>query len=336
MTSPTAASTAVFYDGRSAEMIAAIVEPTGALCTLEFHETNADSGVAELFRGVEWEKRVPPGTGLLIAQSGHLLAKVDEFWWLWRDGSLLYAQCVHSALVVAVVLEAGERLVERPVIAADGELHIYAWRGAKLVRHRLAGGRVWLEEVWEAPVAPQRSVCAPVPGGDGVLVASVTETGDVLTATALMIRGGKVVDVTGATEGRYRLMTRGRLGLHVGMKQHPALGIMAESRDDDFYALLEAQFDMAKSECIWRRTRMEFITVGSLQSAGVFFYKAQNLSEAFIVAVNAAGDLVWVRKRIVELLRAGVGSNYTYPILTTMTNRYEAVGEGRGITLQRF
>lgn len=341
MQAPTAASTTVFYDGRAAEMICAFVDANGALCTLEFHETRADTGEVELARGVEWDKRAPGGMGLLIPQAGELLVKLDEFWWMWREGSLLFGQAVHSPLVLAAVLEGGERLIERPVIAANGELHAYAWRGGRLVRHRFVAGRdgnprVSTEDVWETAAAPLRSVCAPVPGGDGVLIGMVDETGDVLTARVLLVRGKSATVLEGVTEGRYRLMGRHRMGIHVGTKRRPALGLMAESRDDGAYAVLEAQFDLAKGECVWRRTRLEFLAPGSLQSAGVFFHKSQNAPEAFALAVDGAGDLVWLRKRIVELVRAGVGGDYGYPILTTMQNRYEAVGVGRETVLRRF
>ena len=341
MQAPTAASTTVFYDGRSAEMVCAFVDANGALCTLEFHETRADTGEVELFRGVEWDKRAPAGMGLLIPQGGELLARLDEFWWMWREGNLLFGQAVHSPLVLAVVLEGGERLVERPVIAPNGELHAYAWRGGRLVRHRYIAGRdgqpaVSVEDVWETAAAPLRSVCAPVPGGNGVLIGTVDETGDVLTAKVLLVRGSNVMEVEGSTEGRYRLMGRHRMGVHVGVKRQPVLGMMAESRDDDSYAMLEAQFDFAKGECVWRRTRIEFLPPGSLQSAGVFYHKAQSTPEPFILAVDGGGDLVWVRKRIVELIRAGVGGDYGYPILTTIQNRYEAVGVGRETVLRRF
>ena len=99
---------------------------------------------------------------------------------------------------------------------------------------------------------------------------------------------------------------------------------------------MELQFDFLKKECVWKRTAIEFVPAGSLQSVGLFHYKSQNAPEAFVMAIDAAGSLIWLRKRIVEVLRMGVGDGYGYPILTTMANRYEAVGTGREITLRRF
>ena len=99
---------------------------------------------------------------------------------------------------------------------------------------------------------------------------------------------------------------------------------------------LELQLDFLKDECVWRRTVIEFVPAGSLQTGGVFYYKSQNSPEPFVMAVDNTGNLIWLRKRIVEVLRPGVGPEYGYPILTTMANRYEAVGTGRQITLQRF
>jgi hypothetical protein len=291
----------------------------------------------ELFRGMQWGRKAPAGTGVLIPQAGYMLAKIDEFWWLWRDASLLYGQAVHSTVVLAVVLEAGERLIDRPVMAANGELHLYSWRGGKLVRHRFTPGKVSMEELWETATPPLRSVCAPTPGGDGVIVGFVDETADILTATMLWVRGNAVVkELSAVTEGRYRVMARHRMALHVGVKSRPALAMMAESRDNEMYVQLELQVDLLKSECVWRRTAIEFVPAGSLQSVGMFYYKSQNAPEPFVMAVDAAGSLIWLRKRIVEVLRAGVGVDYGYPILTTMANRYEAVGSGREITLQRF
>ncbi len=318
-------------------MIVAFPEADGTLCTMEFHETRADRGDVELFRGMQWGRKAPPGTGVLIPQSGQMLSKIDEFWWVWRDASLLYAQSVHSTLTVALVLEAGERLIGRPVLTANGELHIYSWRKGKLVRHRFAAGKVATETIWETDAPPLRSVCAPVPGGDGVVVAFVNETGEVLTASALLVRGSAVAkELNGVSEGRYRVMNRHRMALHAGVKSRPALALMAESRENEMYVQLELQFDFLKSECVWRRTAIEFVPAGSLQSVGMFYYKSQNTPEPFVMAVDGAGSLIWLRKRVVEVLRPGVGPDYGYPILTTTANRYEAVGSGRQITLQKF
>jgi len=99
---------------------------------------------------------------------------------------------------------------------------------------------------------------------------------------------------------------------------------------------VEGQFVVGEGGCVWRRRRMEFLGAGSVESAGVFFHKSQNAPEAFVLAVDGVGDLVWLRKRIVELVRVGVGGDYGYPILTTMQNRYEAVGVGRETLLRRF
>ena len=70
----------------------------------------------------------------------------------------------------------------------------------------------------------------------------------------------------GCPEGRYRLMGRHRMGVHVGGKTRPALAVMTIDSEDDSYALLEARFDFAKKECIWKRTRLETIAPATLRS----------------------------------------------------------------------
>ena len=111
---------------------------------------------------------------------------------------------------------------------------------------------------------------------------------------------------------------------------------MTESHDDGSYALLEARFDFAKNECVWKRTKLEFIPAGDFVSAAVYYYKTQDAPEPFVLAVNQAGHLVLPRRRIVNVVREDAGHGYGYPILTTLTNRYEAIGAGSEITLRRF
>jgi hypothetical protein len=344
MDSPPAAATAVLYDGRSAEMLVAYVDAaTGGLCTLEFHETKADLGEVELFRTYAWERGSTPGAMVLMPESGHRLLQLDEYWLMWRSGILLYGQSVHHPGALAAGVDANERLVDRPIVTASQELHAYAWRGRKLFRHRYLPRQegqplVSIDLIWEAEEAPLRSVCVPVPGGDkgAAMVGFIAESGEALSATMLHVRGTNAVPLEGKTEGKYRLMGRHRLALHAGVKLRPALAVMGVGRDDEAYTLLEAQFDFGKGECVWKRTKIEFLAPGCLQSAAIFHYKSQNAPDPFILAVDANGHLIWLRKRIVQVLRENVGPDYGYPVLTTMNNRYEAVGAGADIRLMKF
>ncbi|MBI2689147.1 MAG: hypothetical protein HYX27_22825 [Acidobacteria bacterium] len=344
MESPAGTATAALYDGKSTELLVVHADAaTGRLGTFEFHETRADHGEVELFRGFDWERRAPPGTMVLIPEAGQLLAKLDQFWLLWRSGNALFGQAVHHPTPLSSLVVDGERIIDRPIVASNQELHVYAWRGGKLLRRRYAAKRngeaqVIVEQAWEREAAPARSISVPVPSGDGgaAVVANVNDAEGVLSASALLFRAGKGKEAKGTAEGRYRLMARHRMALHAGVKGRPALAMIAESAADGAYVLLEAQFDFAKGDCVWRRTTIEFLAPGHLQSAAVFYYKSQNSPVPFVTGVDQQGDLIWLRKRIVEAIRSDAGSGYSFPILTTTNNRYEAVWVDGMPALRRF
>lgn len=336
--SPAAAAMAVLYNGNSAEMLVAYSdETTGGLHTLQFEETRADLGEIELLLQFDWTRRAPAGASIVIPEAGHPLSKLDEYWLMWRTGDSLFGQSSHHSLALASAIAEDEWTVDRPLVAGNRELHVYGWRGGGLVRHRY-GAAVNVETVMEIGARPARSICAPLPGDeDGTaFIGYINEADGGIVATALYARAGKMLQLDGRAEGRYRLMGRARMGAHVGRKARPALAVMTESHDDRVYALLEAQFDFRKKECVWKRTNLEAIPVGNLMSAAVFYYKTQDAPEPFVLAVTQAGDLVLPRKRNVTVVRRDVGAAYGYPILTTLTNRYEAVGVGSEIRLRRL
>ncbi|HEU0122961.1 MAG TPA: hypothetical protein VFQ91_20705 [Bryobacteraceae bacterium] len=339
MSSPSAASTAALYDGQAAEFLIGYTDAgSGGLCTLEYQETSSDTGEVECLGIHNWQRAGSPEGMVLLPESGHGMNRLGEYWAMWRSGILLYAQSARDAKPAYAPMDRSERLVDRPVVTADRELHAYSWRAEKLVRHRFSETGVALEPVWSAELAPGRTSCAPIPAdrSGGVVISTVDETGDFLTARVLSVRGSKVTDVAGKTEGRYRLMPRHRMALHVGVKSRPNLAFLGISRDDESYAVLEAQFDIAKGECVWRRTRIEFLSPEQLQSAAVFHYKTQNAPEPFVLAVDAANQLIWLRKRIVQVLRENVDPSYSFPVLTSRTQRYEAIGSGASIQLVKF
>ncbi|MFN0103710.1 MAG: hypothetical protein ACKV2U_16685 [Bryobacteraceae bacterium] len=341
--SPTAAATAVLYNGRSAEMLVAYADDaTGELHTLQFEETRADLGKVELSLRFDWERTAPPGASIVLPEAGQPLSKLDEYWLMWRGGDLLAGQSAHHHGPLSSILTEDEWLIDRPLVAGNQELHAYGWRGGELVRHlyaaRTGAPRVTVDTVLDIGARPARSFCAPLPGADDgtALVGFVNEPDGGVAATAVYVRGGKVLKSEGRAEGRYRLMGRHRMGVHVGRKSRPALAVMTESHDDGSYALLEARFDFGKKECVWKRTKLETVPPGSLESAAIFYYKTQDAPEPFVLAVDRAGHLISPRRRNVKIMRQDVGAGYGYPILTTMTNRYEAVGIGGEITLRKL
>lgn len=339
---PTAASTAVLYNGLSTEMLVTYADAvTGWLHILQFQEARADTGEVELLVNFEWERRAPAGVALVLPEAGHPLVKLDDYWLMWRVGNLLYGQSVHHPVALSSAVGEAEWLIDRPIVTRSQELHAYGWRGGKLVRHRYAAPRggeqlVKVEVLMDIGERPARSVCGPLPGDDGGtgIIAYVNEAKGSITATVLYVRGGKVMTLEGKAEGRYRIMGRHRMGLHVGTKTRPALALMVESLDDESYILLEARFDFAKKECVWKRTRLENTPPAGLESASIYYCRTQDAPEPYILAVDKAGDLVSPRRRNVVKIREGVGTGYGYPILTTSANRYEAVGEGAEIKLR--
>jgi len=324
-------------------LVAYIDRETGSLATLEFQETRADLGEVEKVRTFLWERRPAAGSVLLIPESGHLGHNLDDYWLMWRAGQFLFGQTVHHPVALSTVVDGGERLIDRPIVSASQDLYAFAWRGNKLIRRRYSAKvgqqtSVSVDIVWETDNPPVRTSCVAVPGGEegAAMIGMVHEVGESLSATVLRVKGKGAVELTGTTEGRYRSMGRHRMALHAGIKSRPALATIAISRDDESYVQLEAQFDLAKGECVWKRTRIEFLEPEYLQSAAVFFYKSQNSPEPFVLAVDRSGHLIWIRKRIVQVLRENVGPDYGYPILTTMNNRYEAVGAGENIAMVKF
>ncbi len=310
---------------------------TGGLHTLQFEETRADAGEVERLFQFDWERTAPAGASIVIPEAGHSLSKLDEYWLLWRSADGLAGQSSRQKSVLVSTVDEGERTIDRPMVVGNRELHVYGWRGGLLVRHRYSDV-VTLDTVLELGARPARSICAPLPGDDGGtgFIGFVNEAEGGISATAVYARGKKVMRVEGRAEGRYRLMKRHRMGAHVGRKARPAVAVMTENHDDGSYVLLEARFDFEKKECAWKRTKLEAIPPGDLVSAAVFYYKSQDAPEPFVAAVNQAGQLVLPRRRTLRLVREGVGAGYEYPILTTMTNRYEASGVGNEIVLNKL
>jgi hypothetical protein len=336
--SPAAAATAVLYNGRSSEMLVAYADDaTGGLHSLQFEETRADLGEVDLLTQFDWERTAPVGAAIVLPEAGHPLSKLDGYWMMWRSEDMLSGQSTSQQNPLGSVVTEDEWTIDRPLVAGNGELHVYGWREGRLVRHRY-GADVAVDTVLEMAARPARSICAPLPGDDDgtALIGFVNEVDGGIVATAAYVRGRKVLRVEGRAEGRYRLMGRHRMGVHVGRKARPSLAMMTESHDDHSYALLEARFDFGKKECIWKRTKLEALQAGELVSAAVFHYKTQDAPEPFALAVNQAGHLVAPRRRNVTVAREDAGANYGYPILTTTSNRYEAVGVGSEIKLRRF
>lgn len=336
--SPTAAATAVLYDGRSAEMLVAFAdEATGALHTLQFEEALAGTDNAPLLLHADWDRAAPPGASLVLPEGGQPMAKLNEYWIMWRDGDRLYGQSARQPEPLSSPLLEDEWIIDRPIMAGCDQLHVYSWRAGTLTRHRF-GPQVTIESIMELPAQPTRSVCAPLPGDqDGTaFIAFVNESEEGIAATALYIRAGKVMQLHGAPEGRYKLMRRHRMGVHVGRKTRPALAMVTMDAAGGTYAQLEARFDFGRKECIWKRTKLETVAAGSLASAAAFYWKTQDSPEPFLLAINAQGHLVSPRRRTVQTIKLDADPEYGYPILTTAASRYEVSGSGVEITLRRI
>jgi len=340
--SPASAAIAVLYDGRATEVLVTYAEADGGLHTLQFRETRADIGEVEMLLDYDWQRKAPPGAIVLIPESGHSLVKLDEYWLMWRDGQMLMGQAVSRPEPVASVTEAGERLIDRPIVAPNQQLHAYAWRGKTLVRHRFParneGGEATVETLWEAPTQPTRALCSPVPGDEAgkVMIGYLNDTESGLEASAVYVCDDKVTPVLGKSTGRYRLRARNRMGMHVGIKARPELAVVAESYEDGGYVLLEAKFDMAKGECQFHRTNIEGVPKDHMQSSATYYYKTQDTPEAFTLAVGKAGHLISPKRRNVQIIRHNVGGEYGYPVLTTLAGRYAATGTGAGVKLVTF
>lgn len=346
MERPSAGATAVLYNGLAAEMLVAYTDPgTGALHTLQFDDRGGQPEQAELLLQFDWERYAPDGAGIVLPESGHHLTKLDEYWVMWQRGEILFAQSVHHPKPLSTMLPAGEWMIDRPVVTAGQEVHAFGWRGGALVRHMYRARRqeepeVTVETVHEIAQQPLMSTCAPGPGDNSgmSMIACVDESEENggITATVLFVRDGKVMELSGKSEGQYRLMRRHKMGVHVGRKARPAITVLTESREDGTYAMLEARFDFPKKECVWKRTRLEFIAPESLLTAAAYYFKTQDAPEPFLLAVNAAGHLISPRRRTTVDIRPDVGPGYGYPILTTLFGRYEAVGTGSEIRLYKF
>lgn len=341
-TRPTAGTTATLYNGLSSEMLVLYVDgATGHLRLLQFEETRADKGETALLVDHDWGSRAPQGLGMVIPEAGHPLSVLDEYWALWQKEQLLFGQAAHHPTPLSTAVAEEEWLIERPLIGRNQELHVYGWRAGRLIRHRFGAPKsglpvVHVETVGEEEERPARTVCAPLPGDAGAtaVLGFVHEAGGAMKATVAYVRGSNVVKLEGTAEGRYRLMRRHRMALHVGTKMRPALAMMCESLDDDSYILLEARFDMKKQECVWKRQRMESLRPGSLDSLSIYYCRTPEAGEPYLLAVDKTGALLSPRRRTIVKVRDGEGPGYPYPVVTTAQNRYEAFGVGAEIRLR--
>lgn len=336
---PSAASLAVLFDSRTTEILAAYAQD-GYLHTVQFQEAAGEAPKTERYREVNWERAAPAGAEIVIPETGHTLARLNEFWLLWRNGNTLLAQAVHHRSPVMAVLSAGEQLIDRPLVTASRELHAYACRGAELVRHRYASPgsgklEVALDRLTEFPIPPGVCACVPLPGDpEGTaLIGTATAEGETIRVRMAYVRGSRIAMLDGQPEGRYELVDGHRPALHAGTRSRPAFAVVARDRNNGTYVQLEARFDLSARTCTWNRTNLEQAAPDSLGSSRTFYYKTQDAPEPFVLAVKKSGDLVLLRRRNVQLLRAAVGEDYDYPVLTTLTRRYEAVGTGPGMEL---
>ena len=152
--SPSAAATAVLYNGRAAEMLIAFTdELTGALHTLRFEESRTDLGEVELVLCFDWPCAAPPGAAIILPEGGLPLEKLDDYWAMWGNGEKLFGQSARQEDPLSSALAPEEWIIDRPIVAANQQLHVYGWRGGTLVRHRF-GHRQRSSPLWRPKPNP--------------------------------------------------------------------------------------------------------------------------------------------------------------------------------------
>jgi hypothetical protein len=332
-------TTSVLYNGKQVQLLAGYADAlTGALHIVQFRETRADLGETARLRVIDWNKSAPRGAELILPEAGHILEMLAEFWFAWRSGSTLSAQAMTQDHPQSIEIPAGEVIIDRPVVGLGKELHVYAWRGRQLVKHRFSTTATPVtENIVELDYDVVHSRTASVPGDDNdttLIAATGVKDGRIL-ASALYVRGARALRVDSAFDGAHKIMAAQRIGAHAGTKMRPAIALLAENESGG-YALLETVFEYAKRESAWSDTVYESLAPRQLKSAAVCYYKTQDSPEPFAVAVNTKDEVIQPRLTRFQIVRAGAGDGYSFPIMTTFASRYEVLGSGDSAQLLTF
>jgi len=192
------------------------------------------------------------------------------------------------------------------------------------------------EEILTLDYEPLLSRSAAVPGdeNDMAVIGVAGLRNGKIAATVLLVRGDKAVRADGVHDGPYRPFEQQQIAVHAGMKFRPAITLLGVDKDGG-YALLEAQFEPSKRECVWTAAPLA-AGKNHLKSAAAYYYKSQNSPRSFLVAVDKSGTLLQPRADTVQIVREDVGDRYSFPILVTRGSRYEATGAGESIKLNLF
>lgn len=336
---PRAMTTSVLYNGKQVQLLAGYANAlTGALHIVQFRETRADLGETARLQVIDWNKSAPRGVELILPEAGHILEMIAEFWFAWRSGSKLSAQAMTQDHPQSIELPAGEVLIDRPVVVLSKELHVFAWRGRQLVKHRFSTTAAPVTEPiieLDYDVIHSRTAAVPADDDDTTLIAATGVKDGRIVASALYVRGPRALRVDGVFDGAYKPMAAQRIGVHAGIKIRPAIALLAENEAGK-YALLEAVFEYTKRECAWSDTVYESLAPKQLRSAAVCYYKTQDSPEPFAVAVNTKDEVIQPRITRYQIVRAGAGDDYSFPIMTTFTSRYEVLGSGDSAQLLTF
>jgi hypothetical protein len=323
-------TTSVLYNGTQVQLLAGYADAeTSQLHILQFWETRADLGETAPLRVIDWNKSAPRGAELIVPEAGHILEMLAEFWFAWRSGSTLSAQAMTQDHPQSIEVPAGEILIDRPVVVLSKELHVFAWRGRQLVKHRFSTSAAPVTEFiieLDYDVVHARTAAVPGDNNETTLVAAIGEKDGRIVASALYVRGPRALRVDGAFDGARKIMAAQRIGAHAGTKFRPAIALVAENESGG-YSLLEAIFKFADRECTWTESPYESLAPKQLRSAAVYYYKTQDSPEPFAVAVNTRDQVIQPRTTQHQIVREAAGDNYAFPILTTYTSRYELLGQ---------
>jgi len=336
---PASVSTAVLYNGIGVELLIGFAVPeTGAIHSSQFLETRPDKGEYQHFKTVDWGRTAAPGAVPIVPECGHVMERVGEYWMAWRKAAVLSAAPAETNTPASVPLADGEKLIDRPLVVLSKEMHAYTWRGSKLLKHRFrpGGAPVLTEEILTLDYEPLLSRSAAVPGdeNDMAVIGVAGLRNGKIAATVLLVRGDKAVRADGVHDGPYRPFEQQQIAVHAGMKFRPAITLLGVDKDGG-YALLEAQFEPSKRECVWTAAPLA-AGKNHLKSAAAYYYKSQNSPRSFLVAVDKSGTLLQPRADTVQIVREDVGDRYSFPILVTRGSRYEATGAGESIKLNLF
>lgn len=332
----------VLYDGEFSELFVAYTDgSSGALHTVQFFERRPDLGKVSVLKRVPWDQNVKRGAQLLMPESGWLRNRLKNFWVAWQEESTVYALSILQEGPIAVDL-GGAKIIGRPMMDGEQDLHIYAIAGRRVLLHRITSvlGRPPVHRVAELiqlDHEPSLYSSVPLPGqsGGAALLGFVHEDKGSVVAQVFRIQGGKTELLRTDPAPNAKIFERQRIALHSGVENVPELSVLVVSPEGS-YSTLRAVFNLVEKTHEWNRVEYSALKPGSLRSAANFFYKGQSSPQYFLMALNADRQLLLPRGSKVTVLRSDVDEGFAFPVLTTYSSRYEVVGAGADVSLRSF